>query len=745
MNWLSLNKFLSLLKKTRQHWIYAVFAIVLGVLVHEGLFLLLPLLLFFYFRFPKSYWIFAGLFLTSVAFLHFATREPVLPYLPNEQGTYVAEIIRIRRRTDERQTAIVQIDGHEVFMTFRDSYPRLVPGQTVEIFGRLSVANEPTVPHRFNFRTFLRHQDIHLTLHTSQLQVVETRFSPWRFQYDLSDWIRESFPPLTASYLQSFFLGVRDDMDSETMDMFSNLGILQIFSISGVNVTLLTGIVKNTLKRLGLIDIFVDAIVILFCICFVFIAGGSVSVIRACSMAMLAIINRRFKIGLSSFDIFSLVFISNFLFNPRVIFQGGFQFSYWISFVLICSRSTLKNLSPLQSRIVIVYLARMASIPLSVASSYEVNITSYISNLLISPILMTLIIPSLLITLFLPFLAPLMDLMLQAFQYLNGFLEPILSLNITFGAVSLPFIVLLMACLLLSCYLYEKHQNLLVRLALIGVYLLILEGNRLWQPYSAVTFLDVGQGDAAIIRSPYQSCTIVIDTGGDMSRVRSDNPSIFSHTLEPYLLGNGVRHIDFLILTHEHYDHIAEAIPLMNRFNVRNLMISEAEIDRQMEAIIDEAYRLNIPVHVVRPLDRFSCGNQVYTFIHDEVDNRDVNEDSLVMTVELDGFNVMLTGDIGHVTEPAILANHQLSHIDVYQVAHHGSRYSNSLAFMEALNIRYAIVQAGRRNFYGHPHAELFEVIDTLNIPLLNTITHGTVQFRWRNGNYHIYIWPPTP
>jgi len=731
------------LKKTRQHWIYAVFAIILGIFIHNGLLILLPLLAFFYFRFPKNFWIFLLIFGASLTLLHFATRPPTLPYLSDEQTTYTAQIIRIRRQTELRQTAAVEIEGKRVFMTFRDAYPRLIPGQTVEIFGRLAQPTEPTIPHRFNFRTFLFNQGIHLTIHTSELTVIQTNFSPWRVQYDIADWIRGRFPPLTSSYLQSFFLGLRDDMDEETMNMFSNLGILQIFSISGVNVNLLTGILKDTLKRLGLIDIFVDAITIIFCIGFIFLAGGSVSVIRACSMAILAIINRRFKVGLSSLDIFALVFITNFILNPTVVYQGGFQFSYWISFVLICSRPTLKNLTPIQSRIVIVYLARMASIPLSVASGYELNITSYLSNLLISPLLMTLIIPALLMTLFIPFLAPLTDLLLQAFESINGFLERFLSINITFGAVSLLVIILLMALLLASCYFYEKHKNLWIRLALIGLYLLVLEINRIWQPYTAVTFLDVGQGDAAIIRSSYQACTIVIDTGGDVSSVRSDNPSIFSNTLEPYLLGNGVRNIDFLILTHEHYDHIAEAIPLMNRFNVRNLIISEAEQEHQMQAVVEEAKRLNIPIHIARPLDTFTCGNQIYTFIHDEIDNLDLNEDSLVMAVEIDGFNVLLTGDIGHVTEPAVLANNSLSHFHIYQVAHHGSRYSNSLEFMDALNIRYAVVQVGRRNFYGHPHDELFEVTDGLGIPLLNNAKHGTVQFRLRrNNNYQIHIWP---
>jgi len=386
----------------------------------------------------------------------------------------------------------------------------------------------------------------------------------------------------------------------------------------------------------------------------------------------------------------------------------------------------------------------MAAIPLSISSGFDVNVTSYIANLLISPVLMSVIIPSLLITLFLPFLAPLMDILLHAFEFISTSLEPVLNINIIFGYASLLIVVCLLASLIISCYFYEIHKKAWIRFAVIAVYFIILEVNRIWNPVTTITFLDVGQGDSTVIRSPFQSCTIVIDTGGDVSRVRSENPSIFSNTLEPYLLGNGVRNVDFLILTHEHYDHYAESIPLMSRFNVRNMIVSEAAPGEAMKEILEFASNLGINIHIAKPMDSFSCGNQVYTFVHSEVDKNDTNEDSLVAVVEINGFNVLLTADIGHVTEAAVLGNIHTGHIDVYHVAHHGSRHSNSRDFMDSLNIRYAVVQAGRGNFYGHPHMELIDATDYLGIPLLNSIIHGTVQFRVRNRGYEIFIFPPS-
>lgn len=741
VNSLSLNDIKDAIKLVRGQLIYVVFAIVLGILIYNRLFFLTPLLAFFYLRFKNVWYVFVFITFASLIILHISTQPPQSFEISNEQTYYTASVIRVQRRLDERQTAIVEIDGNRVFMTYRSTYPVLIPGQTIEVFGRLSQPSTPTVPYRFDFSSFLANQNIFLTMHTSNLEVTHTAFSFWRIQYDLSVFIRDRFTPMTASYLLSFFLGVRDDMDEDMMSIYGDLGILHVFAISGVHVALLTGIVRDFLKRIGLIDIIVDAITILFCVAFVFATGGSVSIIRASSMSILGILNRRFSWKLSSFDVFAVVFIANFIVNPLIVYQSGFQFSYLISFVLICAKPSMKNLTPFWSRLTVVYLARMASIPLSVASGYEINLTSYFANLLLVPILMQLIIPTLLVTLFLPVISPVSEFMLTSFEYLNNFLLPYLNTNVTFGSISLAQVVLLLTLLIVSCFFFERKQKIIIRILLIVAYGVVLEVNR-FSPYSVVTFLDVGQGDATIIRSPNQACTIVIDTGGDVSRIRSADPSIFSNTLEPYLLGNGVRNIDFLILTHEHYDHIAEAVNLMNRFNVRNLIISEATLFHQMQAIVDEAYLLDIPVHTARPHDVFECANQRYTFIHPPIDNLDANEDSLVMTVEVDGFNVLITGDIGHVSESQILANNHLPHIDFYQVAHHGSRYSNSLEFMEALNIRYAIVPVGTRNFYNHPHQELFDVTDALNIPLLDTSVHGTVSFRLRRGTYRIYIWP---
>jgi len=736
------EQILKIFKNTRHQLIFVVLATLCGVFIFEGLYFVIVIIFFFIFRFPKSWYYFLIILIFSFIFLFIIHENNIPEILTNEQQDYQAQIIRVNRRGEDRQTAIIKINNQRIFMTFAESYPRILPGQTIEFSTSIRTPTNPTVPYRFNFKEFLSYQSIHHTIFISELTVTTQKFSIWQLQFHASDWIEQRFSPLTVAYIQAFFLGLRDNMDEESLQTFSDLGIIQLLSISGVNVTLMTGLIKNFFKRIGLVDILIDPIVIIFCILFVIFAGGSISVVRACLMTILATINRRFKFGFSSFDIFSLVFISNFLINPLIIYRAGFQFSYWISFVLICSRNVLANLSPLKSKISILYLARMASIPLTAANSFEVHLVSFLANFLVAPILMQIIIPLLLLTLIFPFIEPVTIIFIQLFESFNTFLRPFLNIQLVVGSLSLQFVFILVSIFLFSCYLYEKHRFVMIRIAMIIVYFIFFEINRLAQFNSYVTFLDVGQGDATVLRSPFHQCNIVVDTGGDVSRVRSNNPSTFAQTLEPYLLGNGVRVIDYLILTHEHYDHIAESVNLMNRFDVKNIIYNGAEVGTQMKTILDEADRLNIPVHQAKTLDSFTCGKKHLVFVQPPVSNIDTNEDSLVMTIEIDDFTFMITGDIGHVSEAAVLANVTVDSIDFYQVAHHGSRYSNSFEFLDALNVRYAIVPVGVRNFYGHPHQELFDVTDALHIPLFSSAVDGTVQIRIMRGRYEILSWP---
>ena len=715
--------------------------ILVAVFVNEGFFLAIFVLLFYIRRFPRKYWLYFCVCLLAFGWLRLSLRERSYPF-SEEMTTYYATVREIRRQRDDRQTAIIDIAGNKVFLTYPHGEPRLLPGDIIAVKGRIRKPTNPTVPHQFNFKRHLRTQGIGLTLYATSLTKIDESWSIWRYQYQILEWLEASYPPLTAAYIQALFLGVRDGIEPGALEAYNQLGILHLFAISGLHVALLTTILMHLLKRIGLIQNLIDLFVFCFLGIFIIITGASASIVRAGGMMMLALLNRRFKWQLSAYDIFAIVFMINFIINPRQIYQSGFIFSYWITFVLISTQSFFREFSPLKITLFIPFMAQLAGLPIRLAGSYEFNLVAYLNNLLLVPLVTYAIIPLLLLALVIPQLSLLTEHVLVGFEELSLLFSQRLNVPTTFGALTLEVILLLAAMLLFCCWYFGVTKKSGVWLGLILAYAITLEGQRLWRPNSQITFLDVGQGESTVIQSPFQSCTVIIDTGGIFS-FSGASSSIFSRTLEPFLLGEGIRRVDYLILTHEHFDHIGEAIPLLERFTVTNLVISEATPTGLLKDIIRVADEQNTAVLTARPHDVITCANQIHTFIHQAVRNMDINEESLVSTLAINDFTVLFTGDIGFPAEATILKNYSLSGLDIYHVAHHGSRFSNSMAFLESLSPRYAVVSAGRNNFYGHPSRELFEVVNDLNIPLLNTQNEGTIQFKINRRGYQIFIYPP--
>ena len=734
---------ISLNFKLKQHLIYIVVMILVAILLEIGFYLVFLVPVIYVKRFPKTYGFYFLSLIIAFGWLSYRQQEVIFK-INDEKVHHQATVLEIKRQTEERQTAIIKLDSAHVYLTYEGIEPKLIPGDEIEVNGILRIPNHPTVPHQFDFKNYLKTLGIELTLYSQELEVIGQSYSVWKYQYLIIEWIQENYPILTATYLQAFFVGVRDGIDSELVDAYQKLGVIHIFAISGLHVNLLVNLIGYCFKRIGMIQEILNFVIIGLLLIFIVITGGSASVIRAGLMTSFAILNRQYKWQFSSLDIFSMVFIFNFILNPLNVYQIGFIYSYWITFVLIISQNFLTEFSSFKKMMFFPFLAQIAALPIHLFLAYEVNLMAYLMNLLVLPLVTNLIIPLLLMTLIIPPTTILTEIILQLFESLHLFFANQLNIQWIFGQLSFSIVMFLMFCLLLTGWFYERQRKRSYWLVLIILFVLILEGQRLIKPETKLTFLDVGQGDSMVIQSPYQSCTVIVDTGGNFS-FTGEAKSIFSQTLEAYLLGEGIREIDYLILTHQDFDHTGEAIPLMERFPIKTLILSEAKISGKMEEIIEIAHLKKIEIKQVKTNDRLKCSNQTYTFIHPPPRNLDSNDDSLVMTLEINAFNALLTGDIGMTVEPYILNEYSLNHLDVYKVAHHGSKFSNSKTFLETLNPTYAVVSAGRNNIYGHPSLENIEIMSDLGIPLLSTQEQGSIQFKINKKGYRIFSNPIKP
>lgn len=721
--------------------IYLVLAIMVGVLMNQGAWYLIFIVLVYIRRFPKTYWIY--FLVIGISFSYYRGLEGENQSYSSRMLVGVeAQVVEIKKQNSEKQRAILEIEGERIYWTTSSIEPKLKPGDIVLVSGELSVPIRTTIPHGFDFKQYLSHQKIYHTLYTNEFDVLRHQFTIKQWQYELAWQIEMKFPPLTSAYLKAWLLGMTDDLEEEMQTLYSELGIIHLFAISGLHVGLLSFLLRFVLKRLGVIEELSDLILIVALLLFMVMSGASPSIVRASGMCILFILNQRLKLKLSSLDVFSSLFILNVLLTPHQIYQLGFIYSYWITFVLICFQVTFQKLTANTLFFFLPFIAQCASAPIQLFFYYELNVFSYFVNLIVIPLVSFGLLPLMIMTLFLSFLAPLTENILLFFESILKASANLLTLNWVIGEFSLALLLGMLLLFLGNSYGFEKKRRFIsFGISLITV-IFVMEAQRFFVTESQFTMLDVGQGDSLVIQSPYRQCSVMVDTGG-VTQFTGKPKEIFSNTLEPFLRGEGVRTIDYLILTHGDFDHVGEAISILRNINVKEILTNGQHPNALMKEIEAVANEVGTRFRQVKQGEILTCGNQTLTFLQSNQVKANENEASLVFTLELDGFSALLTGDMGVSEEAEILAQYHLKSLTVYKAAHHGSKTSNSLSFLGKLRPLIAIVSSGRKNRYGHPSSELIENLQQLEIPLLNTQHYGSVQFKIRDGNLLIECLPP--
>ncbi len=244
--------------------------------------------------------------------------------------------------------------------------------------------------------------------------------------------------------------------------------------------------------------------------------------------------------------------------------------------------------------------------------------------------------------------------------------------------------------------------------------------------------IDVGQGDSLLLHT--KESTILIDTGGKESFVRNDNSSnIVLPTIIPYLKSLGIRSLDYLILTHGDYDHMGEAINLVNSFKVDKVIFNCGEynhLEKELIKVLDKKH-----------IQHYSCikelnisENKLYFLQTKEYDNE--NDNSNVIYTELNGYKFMFMGDAGVEKEKDILEKYNLNNIDVLKVGHHGSKTSSSKTFIDETNPKYGVISVGKNNRYGHPNKEVLNNLN--NSKIYRTDQDGSIMFKVKNNKLKI-------
>ncbi len=252
-----------------------------------------------------------------------------------------------------------------------------------------------------------------------------------------------------------------------------------------------------------------------------------------------------------------------------------------------------------------------------------------------------------------------------------------------------------------------------------------------------MTFLDVGQGDSAVIEAP-SGKVVVIDGGGTPGSAPDAGADPGSRIVVPFLRSQGISTIDLLIATHPDDDHVQGLLAVTERLAIRTVLDSglAASPSSPMSALRATWKARGTVVRVAQRGQRFDLGaGAALEVLHPTVPlltgtRSDDNNNAIVARLVFGKARILFTADAEQEAEASLLASGQDLAADVLKVGHHGARASSSDAFLEAIKPSVAILSCGRKNRFGHPHKETLKRLDSHKIQPFRTDLQGAIQLK---------------
>lgn len=514
-----------------------------------------------------------------------------------------------------------------------------------------------------------------------------------------------------ASLAPAILLGDKNQIDNEYVESFRDSGLIHITAVSGLHIGivfmiftyLITILTKN--KKLSYIAGFFMALV------FSVFVGFKPSTLRAITMLFIYMISKTmgYPYSLSrSVQVTALIFIT---LNPLVLMDMGFQFSYGAVLGIAYISPRLKILDKIKSSYIqnilrITLSVQLALLPLNYYYFKGLPIFSVVSNLLVAPVLP-------------PYLGLIMGYAIFPIGIFRITIEILSNYILIWSKITAIWLHLSMVKLLgvsvvaLSIIGYYLHKNKVISskklLAFVLCCAISIASVLYVQPQVEIYFLDVGQGDCIIIR--HKGTNILIDTGGTMGT------NIGQRVVVPVLKHLGIQRLDYLFLTHPHYDHIGALPEIVNKIKVKNLLIPQNEsmltstyinIIKQVEGQIPNTINVKkgdslsvskLKIEVLHPTSTYTPNESTS------------NNISLVMLLQYGETKVLFTGDIESAEKDII---HLLPKVEILKIAHHGSSTSSSEEFLSKTLPKHAIISVGNNN-YGHPSEEVLDRLNGIN------------------------------
>ena len=608
--------------------------------------------------------------------------------------------------------------------------PKLRPGW-VRVRGRLDAPGGRRNPGGFDYAFWLRARDVRNVVYAAK--VLDAR--P---EGGVRDWFRRGLRAgvgaREAALIEAVELGDRSvvqDLEARdgmtVRDAFARAGVAHVMALSGQNVALLVGVMAFVLAR-SRVGLARYGVMIALLLGYLWLVGAGPSITRAVIQGVAVLLG--LWVGRGRVDVLAALGwagLVSVLWAPGWVFDVGFQLSYLAVLGLTLTprlEARLPQWWPRWLRLGVAgtVLAEAATLPVIASQFGQVPVVGVVANLLVAPVMMVLV-P-------LGFLAGLLGPLAVCVNWLTGWVAGALlwlvswlgsAPVVAWGSVS-PAGWVAYAVFAGAGVLWLRRRVRAWQFVLVAFTCVLATGmpGRTQAPREIV-FLDVGQGDATLIR--VGDFSMLIDGGGTP---RGDF-DVGARTVLPALRSLGVHDIDVMVATHADADHVEGLASVLRGMPVGELWIGRRVPDNAvLEDVLGAARERSVPVREVRRGDALRVNGAVFTVLWPSGApwGRADNEDSVAVHLQVKSFSAAFLGDLPVGTEARL----DVGRLDVLKVAHHGSRFSTGDELLQETRPRDAVVSVGR-NTYGHPSADVLARLRAHGVRVWRTDESGAI--RW--------------
>ena len=587
----------------------------------------------------------------------------------------------------------------------------------------------------FNYKEYLKTLEIYGTVEINQYNVLKKGKINKLILYTarLKEILKNNISKVikkeeNKNLIIAMILGDTANLAKELEEDFLNSNLYHILSVSGGQVAnIIIGITIIT-KSFKIHKKIRDCILIVILIEFMFLTGLTPSIIRACIMCTISLISRliirRYDIA-NSLGISLLIILIN---NPFAINSLSVLLSYFgFLGIIVLGSFAIKEVNKVIKNNILRYIlnivissvaAQIFIFPIILYVFGTISLTFIFSNLLIIPLSTVITIIGLFI----------MICPLQIF----GFIEPLIELTINivgfFSNIGIskiyciiPNIKEIIIYYVISIYLYymlrrdyiykikhffRKYKKTIVLILVLGIGISFIYKNIPKDLY--INFIDVGQGDSTLITTEFNK-KILIDGGGSEFGSTFD---VGEKTLLPYLLKKKIHKLDYVIISHFDSDHVGGILTILEELNVKQVLIpKQEEYSENYNKFLDIVKKRNIKVKIVGAGNTIKLDKNTYLDIlwpeEKQITDNVLNNNSMIVRLCYKKFKMLFTGDIEEIAEQKLLQKYEDTGkltADILKVAHHGSKSSSIVEFLEKVNPRIALIGVGKNNKFGHPN-----------------------------------------